>query len=379
MSGRATEMRPGEPVSVMTQLQELIESEIEAAGAISFARFMQLALYHPSHGYYEKHARQTGRQGDFFTSVSVGSLYGEFLGFEFARRLQQLDSPNPILLEAGAHDGQLARDILAYLAEFQPSTYERTVYTILEPSPARARRQAETLGAFDGKVRWLPSWSELEDFSGICFSNELLDAMPVHVFRWNKSGQRWIEWGVARSPQGLNWSALPLPAANAEAQKLLTRLPASLAEVLPDLFTIEISPEAISWWLQASHALHSGWLFTADYGLLQEDFFAPHRSRGTLRTYSRHQVSSHLLDRAGDQDITAHVNFSLLIAAGESAGLATEQFTQQTNFLKGIVERIEADPIRFPLWTPMRYRQLASLIHPEHLGRAFKILVQRRL
>src|SRR5690606_17795940 len=113
-------------------------------------------------------------------------------------------------------------------------------------------------------------------------------------------------------------------------------------------------------------------------GLLQDDFFQPHRARGTLRAYSKHRPGGSLLEAVGEQDITAHVNFSLLIGAGESAGLKSEEFAHQGLFLKGIVEQIEQRPESFPLWTAMRYRQLTSLLHPEHLGRGFKVLVQTR-
>ena len=128
----------------VTEVEQIIAREIAESGAISFARFMELALYHPSHGYYVRHLKQTGREGDFYTSVSVGSLYGELLAFDFAARLQQLGAPEVSLIEAGAHDGQLARDILSYLAEYQKETFRRVTYTIIEPSPNRAQKQFHT-------------------------------------------------------------------------------------------------------------------------------------------------------------------------------------------------------------------------------------------
>jgi SAM-dependent MidA family methyltransferase len=337
---------------------------------------MELALYHPSHGYYERNLKQTGREGDFYTSVSVGSLYGELLAMEFARRLTELWPGPVVLVEAGAHDGQLACDILSYLDEYQQDVFRRLDYVIIEPSSSRAQRQLETLRKFQGKIRWVRDWEELGEFRGICFSNELFDAMPVHVFRWNEPGKRWQEWGIANRNGSFLWRALEQE--NPNARRLLTRLPRNLLDVLPNQFTVEISPEAVSWWLRAAHALSEGSLFTIDYGLLQEDFFQPHRSRGTLRAYSKHRPTGNLLEAVGEQDITAHVNFSLLIAAGESAGLKTDEFVQQGMFVKSVLERIEAEPARFPLWTPMRYRQLKSLLHPEHLGTAFKVLIQSR-
>lgn len=367
----------------MTELEEIIEAEIRKAGAITFARFMELALYHPRLGYYERGFKQTGRQGDFYTSVSVGALYGEFLGFDFAQRLGAMNGQVSVV-EAGAHDGQLALDLLNYLSQFQRGLFDRLEYVIIEPSIARAEKQSATLAGHSGKVRWAKSWREAGEFRGICFSNELLDAMPVHIFRWDAAQHRWLEWGVtsadverSHGSAKFHWSALP-QAGDPNAQRLLARLPEELLNVLPDQFTLEVCPGAVSWWLEASHALEEGWLITADYGFPQEEFLLPQRACGTLRAYSRHRSSGDVLDAPGQQDLTAHVNFSLLIAAGESAGLRTEDMVPQGIFLKTVLEKIEQHPKSFPLWTPTRYRQLVSLVHPEHLGRAFKMLVQAR-
>jgi SAM-dependent MidA family methyltransferase len=363
----------------VTELEQIIRSEIDASGAITFARFMELALYHPAHGYYERNLKQTGRDGDFFTSVSVGSLYGEILGYDFARRLRQLPGNDIQLIEAGAHDGQLAADVLDYLRAHQREIFRRIQYAIIEPSFARAEKQFKTLAHYNGKVRWVKSWDEIPEFRGICFSNELLDAMPVHVLRWNTGAQTWTEWGITNHQGNFQWKPLPEEQHSHRARKLLARLSTDLLAVLPNDFTVELSPDAVSWWLQAAHRLNRGWLFTADYGFLQDDFFSPHRSRGTLRAYSKHHARTDLLEAVGQQDITAHVNFSLLMKAGESAGLKQEEFVQQGIYVKTVLEGIERSPAQFPLWTPMRYRQLMSLMHPEHLGRVFKVLVQSRL
>ena len=362
----------------MTELERIIRSEIEAAGAISFARFMELALYHPAHGYYERNLKQTGREGDFFTSVSVGSLYGEILGLDFAHRLDAMTGKDLVLIEAGAHDGRLACDLLEYLREYQKEIFRRVTYVILEPSFHRAQKQFEMLAPYHGKVRWVKAWDDIEEFRGICFSNELLDAMPVHVCRWNSADRTWTEWGVAVCDAVLAWRPLPRAQQSERARKLLARLPGGLLDVLPHDFTIELSPDAVSWWLQAAHRIAEGWLVTADYGFLQEDFFSPQRANGTVRAYSKHHGNSNVLEELGEQDITAHVNFSLLMKAGESAALVTEDFVPQGVYLKTLVEQIEKSPVEFPLWTPMRYRQLLSLMHPEHLGRVFKVLVQSR-
>ena len=168
----------------------LIREEILKNGAISFARFMELALYCPETGYYEEKKDIVGRCGDFITSVSAGSLFGELLAFQFAGWLKELPiagrtsashSRLPIV-EAGAHDGKLAGDILTWLKTNRPELFEQIEYIVVEPSQTRRLWQEETLAAFSGKIRWVSQLSELgnqqSSFSGIIFSNELLDAFP---------------------------------------------------------------------------------------------------------------------------------------------------------------------------------------------------------
>lgn len=367
---------PQEAKSPSRELEEIIRAEIVTTDSISFARFMELALYHPQFGYYEKGFQQTGRGGDFYTSVSVGSIYGELLAFDFADRLASLPG-SVTLVEAGAHDGELARDILTYISQFRPDTFDRLEYLILEPSPKRAQKQQAILESFASKVKWKTSWAEVGQFSGISFSNELLDAMPVHIFRWSKSNE-WQEHGLSHNGQKFHWIPLEPCKALPEAQSLLPRVPPELAAVFPEGFTIEHSPAATAWWREAAQALDRGWLMAVDYGFLQEDLLVPERARGTLRAYRKHQLSDDVLAAPGEQDITASVNFSNIIHAGDSAGMTLECFQQQGFFLKTILERVDASPSDFPLWTPLRYRQLASLVHPEHLGRAFKVLLQSK-
>src|SRR6185503_8106582 len=144
-----------------------------------------------------------------------------------------------------------------------------------------------------------------------------------------------------------------------------------LAAVLPDGFQIEISPAARSWWQAAAARLARGKLVTIDYGLEQDEFFAPQRVGGTLRGYYRHRLSNDVLVRPGEQDITAHVNFSEIKAVGELCGLRTEALVTQTQFLTEVAAKISD-------WNSGRVRQFQTLTHPEHLGRSFKVLIQSR-
>ncbi|MBM3840893.1 MAG: hypothetical protein FJ398_23650 [Verrucomicrobia bacterium] len=469
----------------MNTLAEIIRREIAQYGPMPFARFMELALYHSSLGYYEREAETVGRGGDFFTNVSVGSVFGELLAFQFARWLDELKVnpaelnnwqpvaplpphepgsagipagaveavalagkddgvpssqvqgfnermrsencllarnkwgedrgegkssengpplPNPLLplqgrkgenqvhresrlllqiVEAGAHDGRLALDVLSWFCRHRADLLTQLEYWILEPSTDRQRRQSETLREFDGRFRWFSSWESIppQSIRGVLFSNELLDSFPVHRLGWDAGERRWFEWAVSWEEGRFGWVKLPTGKhAQTEPRQTVSGpvLPPELAAALPDGFTSEISPAAEAWWTQAASRLARGKLLTIDYGLLAEEFFAPHRANGTLRAYHRHQVSSDLLGSAGEQDLTSHVNFGALQQQGEDAGLRTEGLLPQSRFLTEIVKQIERSPQSFATWTPARLRQLQTLVHPEHLGRPFQLLIQSR-
>src|SRR6266571_4320198 len=390
----------------MNGLPEIIRREMEASGFITFARFMELSLYCPQLGYYEEIANTPGRRGDFYTSVSVGPLFGELLAAQFAQWLGQWETrsaergtnePAPDrlqLLEAGAHNGRLAADILDWFKSRQPQLFDKLEYWILEPSSRRLRWQKKTLDPFNGRVLWFDSWEKLPPTGvrGIIFSNELLDAMPVHRLGWDAQNKTWFEWGVGAEGGEFVWQKLLLtkergPQA-AAPESLVPRsalrvenwpeLPADLAAVLPDGFTTEICPAAVDWWREAATALKSGWLLTLDYGLTAEQFICPERAQGTLRAYSRHQQGTDLLASPGEQDLTAHVDLTALQNAGEAAGLNTEGVFSQGDFLTRIVEAAGRDKSAPVEWTPARTRQFQTLTHPEHLGRQFKLLIQTR-
>ena len=390
----------------MNTLTEILRGEIRDQGPISFARFMDVALYCPNLGYYERRRETVGRGGDFFTSVSVGALFGELLGFQFAAWFdEQLEADSSLvdggsavqrsriiggrgaarspfqIVEAGAHDGRLAQDILTWFRQHRPDLLGMLEYWILEPSGTRQQWQAQTLREFDERVRWFLSWDLIPSrcIQGVIFANEMLDAFPVHRLGWNANDREWFEWGVASEGDQFVWVKLPgekNSARSTEKSSHWPRLPDGLLAVLPDDFTTEISPAAELWWSQAAAALDQGKLVTIDYGLRAEDFFTPQRAGGTLRAFRRHHASGNLLDNVGEQDLTSQVNFSALLQRGEAAGLQTKALISQSRFLTEIVAGIDRSPKSFDSWTPERNRQLQTLIHPEHLGRPFQVLIQ---
>ena len=371
----------------MNALAEIIRSRIERDGIISFARFMELALYHPRHGYYETTASFIGKTGDFFTSVSVSALFGELLAFQFARWMEADQQATPRtsaafqLVEAGAHDGHLAADILTWLQQHRPALFNVLDYWIVEPSERRRARQEEKLDEFAPRVRWLSEMSgphtnsESAKVRGIIFANELLDAMPLHRLGWDASNHAWFEWGIGVEGNGFVWRRMPL---SSEAESMAPQLSVELGAVLPDGFITEVCPLANRWWRNAARWLRRGRLLAIDYGLTEEELFVPHRAQGTLRAYSRHHLANDLLAQPGKQDLTAHVNFSALQKIGERMGLKTEDLSTQSQFLVPIfalAQKGDAEPGEL---TPERARQFQTLTHPEHLGRSFRVLVQRR-
>lgn len=364
----------------MKILFEIIKSEVEKAGVLPFARFMELALYYPDLGYYERR-KIPGRRGDFYTSVSVGELFGQLLAFQFSEWLEQFKINSTLnIVEAGAHDGHLAADILIWLQIHRPKLFEQIEYRIIEPSLRRQQWQKETLKDFSKKVLWFSDFEKLRietrnsKRTGIIFSNELLDAMPVQRFGWDAKNKNWFEWGVVIDGGKFIWARMTKPIYDS---RFTIHAPQELLSVLPDGYTIEISPAAENWWCDAANILERGKLLTMDYGLIADELFLPNRTSGTIRAYFRHHAIDDLLANVGEQDLTAHVNFSAIQKVGEDVGLKTESFSTQTQFLTHILAQTQRKK-SFGKWNTSLTRQFQTLTHPEHLGRAFRVLVQSR-
>ncbi len=312
-------------------------------------------------------------------------------------------------MEAGAHHGGLTKDILGWMREQRPSLFERLEYWIVEPSDRQRARQQRTLGEFDRKVHWAGELARVTSspgsrlhtsppagVRGIIFSNELLDAMPVQRLGWDANKRIWYEWGVTLERGRFVWSKMPANTSKAEISSPQPKaespheeaepsicdwqLPISseLLDVLPDGFMVETNPTAAQWWREAARVLECGKLVTIDYGLTADELFVPERKDGTLRAYRRHQATDDVLAQPSEQDITAHVDFTAIRKVGESVGLLTEGFLTQEEFLTWIAASAWKDEAALGKWTSEKTRQFRTLTHPEHLGRAFRVLVQTR-
>jgi SAM-dependent MidA family methyltransferase len=379
----------------LSKVARIISEEIASRGAITFARFMELALYCPNFGYYETEEDIIGRKGDFFTSVSVGNFFGELLAWQFGEWLLEIERArksvrNPAdtvpieerslcIIEGGAHNGRLAKDILKWLCTERKSLYEGIQYLIIEPSVRRRSWQEDELREFGERVRWVTSFESLiashnpglrSGVDGIIFSNELLDSFPVHRYGWDPKKREWFEWGVTVKDEQFVWTRLLKPP--------LALMVGVASDALSQEICIERSPTAESWWGDAARVLHRGKLLTFDYGFMNAEAMKLPSPHGTIRSYHKHQLTSEILANPGEQDLTAHVNFPRIQQVGEMGGLRTEAIETQERFLTKLFGRAWNDRSISSRWTPERSRQFQTLVYPEHLGTRFSVLLQAR-
>ena len=353
-----------------TPLLQVIHQEIsDVGGVLPFRRFMELALYHPEYGYYGSGRARVGKEGDFFTSVSVGSIYGRLLTSICRDVWERLGKPTEFtIVEQGANDGSMASDILGALAEAGDSFNQAVRLIIAEPFPVNRDRQKQKLAGFTN-VTWVPSLEELPTFTGIHLSNELLDAFPVDSVRWN--GTAWDEECVSYHDGSLVWTTRPIqdPELHAEATKLPNHLTKG--------FRIEIN-RGIQTWLSTLHAkLNRGIILTVDYGQAGEDRYAPHRADGTLLAFKKHERFNDPLGEPGVRDITAQVDFTALARSSREVGFEILGYSDQHHFLVGAAEPWLRSLGDFTDQSDAARRDLGALqtlLNPGSMGIQFKAI-----
>ncbi len=329
---------------------------------------MAAALYEPGLGYYARGTRQVGRGGDFFTSVSVGPLFGELLARRFLREWRKAGSPRRWrIIECGAHDGTLAADVLAALSTLNACAFRALEYAIPEPLAQLQEAQRKTLHSFPETVRFLPDPLELTTapLPGIAFGNELLDALPCHIVEWR--GGRWLECRVAVSNDDrLTWEVGEID------DPCLTSALAPLGGAFPEGYRSEVRTGYRSFLEPLVRSLQSGLMLWLDYGFARPDYYHPARSSGTLRTFSNHRAGEDPLKTPGETDITAHVDFTAVAEAAASLGGHATEFRNQGAWLTETAREwlleLDGNP------QPALLRQFQTLIHPAHLGGSFQIL-----
>jgi SAM-dependent MidA family methyltransferase len=309
---------------------------------------MEQVLYHPEHGYYSSGRCAIGRKGDYFTNVSVGPLFGQLMVVQFAEVWEQLGKmDNFVIVEQGAHDGQFALDLLQAAQARAPEFFEALRYRIIEPFPILRERQSQMLQPFRDKIEWSNS---LEPFTGVHFSNELLDAMPVRLISggaeklvdFQADRFVWVERPQASSAKG---------AFNQAALDCIDNLAANLQR---------------------------GYAIAIDYGHLGDEF------HGDVQVRSQHRHLDSPFEQIGRADITRHVDWTSIVRRAEANGLRVAGFTDQHHFLTGIISELvrgRSSDLCADDWdqsllsdSPKTQRALQTLLHPEMLGRAFQVL-----
>ena len=362
-----------------TALNDIIFARIAEQGRITFAAFMEACLYEPGLGYYTSPGRKVGAEGDFYTSITVHATFGRVIAREIAQMWRCMGSPVGFtLVECGAGHGRLACDIMDYLAEQEPEMYPHLTLTLVEREPSLEEAQAELLVNHLEKVRWLLP----EDFSvgaftfsGCLYSNELIDALPVHRVLMTADGLQEIY--VALKEGELTEQLGPLST---------SAIGDYLERIGIELYVgqqAEVNLAGQEWLATVARALQRGFVLTIDYGYPAAELFTPERTRGTLLCYHRHQVEENPYIRLGRQDITAHVDFTSLMKRGEEMNLQPVWFGEQYRFLlsTGIIDEME-DIERSDVSQEEKLRlrlTLKKLIVPEGgMGDTFSVLIQSK-
>ncbi|HKP10794.1 MAG TPA: SAM-dependent methyltransferase [Blastocatellia bacterium] len=359
-----------------TPLERKLIERISRDGPLTFRDFMEAALYDAEFGYYHTERLKIGAAGDFTTSSNVHPAFGATLARAFAELWREAFDGEPLTLaEMGAGTGQLAADLLAALRDEHAPLFSSARYLIVETSPAMQKRQRERLADFGERVAWR-TLDDLErrPLTAIFFSNELVDALPVHRARWKGKGVQEQFVVLAGGRLALAWAAPSKPELFGYAEQLGVRLRENQV--------IEVNLDALGWLAGVSRALRRGFLVTMDYGDLAALLYAPDRAQGTLRSFYRHRLLDSPLERVGEQDITASVNFTALIEGGREFGLETLRYERQTAFLlrHGLIERIAATHRAVETLADVKARlAIKNLFVPGGASDNFRVLVQKKL
>jgi SAM-dependent MidA family methyltransferase len=360
--------------AIRTPLAHLLAERMCERGAITFAEYMRECLYHPEHGYYSRVG--ASRFADYYTSVDVHPIFGRLLARQLAEMWALLGSPEPFwAVEAGAGAGRLAGHLLEFAARELRDFYGALRYVAVERSAARRAAQAAALASHAAAGHAF-SAAELpaEIPTGCVFSNELLDALPVHRVVREQGALREIYVGLEGEEfrEQLGPPSTPALAGYFAAQGIELR----------EGQQAEAGLEACEWIADTGRRLARGFVLTMDYGHQSHELYDERHLRGTLLAYQQHRASEDFLRAPGEQDLTAHVNFTALELWGRRAGLARTGLISQAQFLLALgrgnqfadlydegqseVERVRARLL------------LKNLLHPEGLGETFQVFVQHK-
>jgi SAM-dependent MidA family methyltransferase len=352
-----------------SSLFEIIQKEIQEHGPMRFDHFMEKALYHPALGFYSSGQTRTGSKGDFLTPVSTGPVLGQLLALQLRELYATLEGPPSLFLcEQGADRGFLAHDLLDSIYKSHPELSSVVQLHIIEPCPTLVEQQKSHLAKLHTHIpiHWHPDLSFFTPNSAPVFfySSELIDSFPVRVVRF--SSGKWMERFVTEIEGRLDWVDRPAEK-DVLSQMDTWKIPRS------EGFTAEVRPSAAAWIQTLSQQIQQGMILTLDYGMSAPELYHPSRSSGTLMSISRHTPSPDPLINPGQQDLTAHVNFTELIEEGEKSGLTTLGLSDFSGALIRLATPLLHDHQPMPeKWI----RNFNHLTHPAFFGKSHRILVQ---
>ncbi|MBI4298402.1 MAG: SAM-dependent methyltransferase [Chloroflexi bacterium] len=349
---------------------EAITDRIQKQGKITFAAFMEMALFHPTGGYYTSPSR-VGAEGDYYTSPCAHPVFGALLAIQAEQLWEILRKPNPFfVVEPGAGSGLMARDFLRYSQNLAPSFQQSLRYLALDMASAPVNK-----ASFPNLAQITSKTIPLKDIEGCVLSNELVDCSPVHRFeiRDGRIQEIYVTLQDGQLDEVLGEPSTPL---------IAERL-GSLGVRLTEGYRSEVNLYLASWMKEVSQSLTKGFVITIDYGTEAQDLYSPARSRGTMRSYYKHTEASSPYAHLGEQDMTAHVDFTSLIEEGKKNGLEPLGFVTQREFLMnlGFGSFLKSLKIGRPQLAARDYyaHQMAmmELIKPEGLG-SFRVLIQAK-
>jgi SAM-dependent MidA family methyltransferase len=369
---------PGNPLLITA-----IREDIARSGSIPFARFMELALYHPEHGYYVAPARRPGRGGDFLTAPEMHPLFGLTIARQILECIDRMGNPEPFtILEYGSGIGGLAYDVIVGILQERPELQPYLRYRLNEVNP---HRTAQALSAMDEVG--LGDVVDIDDgttpVTGVILANEVADAMPVHRLRWTGSAfeEAWVTWDDGA---GFLDRFGPL-SSEVEAFDPATYLASAGLDLaaLPSGSLVEVAPAMDAWVRDIASRLQRGYAFIVDYGYPAAQLYSEHRLESTLRIYSEHTVTDKPYEGVGERDMTAHVDFTRLMTTAREAGLEVAGLATQSDFLSNaglgeLLVRLQQQP---DMALDEYYRAQASvfrLIDPGGMGR-FRVLGLARI
>jgi SAM-dependent MidA family methyltransferase len=362
----------------MSPLKEKIIERIRKEGPINFETFMEMALYYPGLGYYTRDTAEIGREGDFYTSPHLHSIFGAMIGRQMEEMWEMLGAPGVFhVVEMGAGIGYLAKDMLEYLKSRELGAVSREPkkgrdifrhlqYTIVELNPAIRTRQQGLLSKFPDKVSWVSSLDELGPVTGCFLSNELLDAFPVRMVEMDYELQ---EIRVSVKEDG--FAELKV-ACSREVLEYFREFGIEL----PRGYRTEVNLRIRDWIEKVGTKLKDGFVLTVDYGYPAWDYYGEERNRGTLLCYYQHQVNEDPYAHIGEQDLTAHVNFSSVKKWGEEYGLKTGGFCGQGPYLVSLGIDEVIGELYGGVPDAFETAKIKGLILPQGMGESHKVMVQ---